>query len=161
MFCSITQERMCHLPILLLLLCRDKGGKVCSLLFHEEEDEAAAAAGATPSFSWEGALPSLGLGRDISLSLSLFALKGSYNNKGILEKGKKCMCSTSTCVCARWGHEVLDGTISSQNHWRWNMGMGPKSLVHKWTRWCTQNRPFPNTICNGNYTNDKYSASKF
>lgn len=97
---------MCNLPILLFLLCRDKGGKVFSLLFHEEEVEASAAAGATPSFSWEGALPSLGLGRDISLSLSLFALKGSYNNKGILEKGKKCMCSTSTCV-QDGGHEVF------------------------------------------------------
>jgi len=42
---------MCNLPILLFLLCRDKGGKVFSLLFHEEEVEASAAAGATPSFS--------------------------------------------------------------------------------------------------------------
>jgi len=43
---------MCDLPILLVLLCRFKGGKVCSL-FHEEEDEAGAddEAGAAPSLS--------------------------------------------------------------------------------------------------------------
>jgi len=80
---------MCDLPILLVLLCRFKGGKVCSL-FHEEEDEAGAddEAGAAPSLSWERAFSSLlGVGRDMFFSL---CLKGSCfcSQKEILKDGK-------------------------------------------------------------------------
>lgn len=124
---------------------------MCSL-FHEEEDEAAAAA--TPSLSWEGSLPSLGLGRDIFLRR--VAVNCYSFSKGFLKKGKKCICVVLLRAWNWWDHvfKSWDGwkpfhpkTIDDET-WQWGQKVwftNEHVDVHR-------TNPFLTPLCHGSYT---------